>query len=151
MPTFSKNIAENNKMPFYSVLETTGILVQLMSKFLEQAKTKSKNKDSRITNALKYIHENTDKDISVSALANMACVTEDHFIRLFKREMNCTPIKYINSKKIEKAQLLLITTNLSIRNIAMELSIDNISYFNRIFKYYANKTPGEYREEYMAV
>lgn len=147
-PIFSQYIANSNKMSLHSSIETQGILYILMAKFLELIRMKSNNKDSRINNCLLYIHENIDKDISIDQLANIACITEDHFIRLFKKEMNCTPTKYINLKKIEKAQLLLLTTNMSIRNIAFDLSIDNISYFNRIFKQYTGKTPTQYREEY---
>lgn len=62
--------------------------------------------------------------------------------------MECTPLKYINLKKIEKAQLLLLTTDISIRDIALELAMDNISYFNRMFKLHIGKTPTEYRAEY---
>lgn len=148
MPTFSRYIADNNKMPLHSVVETQGILMQLMSRFLGQSKMKSRNKDARINKCLQFIHENTDKDISISQLADISCITEDHFIRIFKKEMNCTPLKYINMKKIEKAQLLLLTTKLPIREIALELSIDNVSYFNRIFKQYVGKTPTSYRDSY---
>ena len=147
MPTFSSYVAANNKMPFYSVMETEGILQQLLSRFLEQAKKKSNDRDSRVNHSLKYIHENTNKNISLTELAGISCVTEDHFIRLFKKEMNCTPTQYILSKKMEKARLLLITSEMSIRDIAMDLSIDNISYFNKIFKHHTGKTPGNYRKD----
>lgn len=148
MPTFSQYVADNNKMSAHSVLETQGILCQLISKFLATASVKSGNQDIRISKSLRYIHENTDKDISVTQLADMACITEDYYIRTFKKVMNTTPLKYINMKKIEKAQLLLLTTDMPIKDIAMELSIDNTSYFNRIFKQYTGKTPGEYRAVY---
>lgn len=147
-PTFSEYVAYNNKMPICSVVETQGILYQLMSKFIEKAKIKSGKKDARIGSSLKYIHENIDKDISIQKLANMCCISEDHFIRIFKKEMDCTPLKYINLKKIEKAQLLLLTTDMPVRDIALELLIDNISYFNKIFKQHTGKTPGQYRMEY---
>lgn len=147
-PTFSQYIADNNRMPMHSSIETQGILYQFISKFLETAEIKTNNRDIRISKSLQYIHENINKDISVSGLSNIACLSEDHFIRLFRNEMGYTPLKYINLKKIEKAQLLLLTTDTPIRDVAFELSIDNISYFNRIFKQYAGKTPGEYRSEY---
>ena len=146
-PIFSEYIANNNMMPQHAKMETQGILYQLMSKFFEGATMKSGNKDERINKSLQFIHENTDKDITISQLADISCITEDHFIRIFKKEMNCTPLKYINLKKIEKAQLLLLTTEMPIREIAFELSVDNISYFNRIFKQYTHKTPSQYREE----
>lgn len=147
-PTFSQYIADNNRMPVYYSVETQGILYQLMSRFLKKAIVKTSNRDSRISRSLKYIHENIDKDISVSDLSNIACISEDHFIRLFRSEMKYTPLKYINLKKIEKAQLLLLTTDTPIRDIALDLSIDNISYFNRIFKQHTGKTPGAYRSEH---
>lgn len=145
MPTFSKFIADNNQLPVHIQLETRGILYQIMAKFMELAQLKSRYKDVRIDKCLRYIHENTDKDITLSQLANISYITKDHLIRLFKKEMGHTPIKYINLKKIERAQLLLLTTDMSIVDIALELSIDNISYFNRLFKQYTNYTPSQYR------
>ena len=146
-PTFSQFIALNSKMPFHTFIETQSILSLIMSKFIEGRENKSLNKDKRINKSLRYIHENIHKEISIVDLANLSCVSEDHFIRIFKKEMNQTPIKYINQKKMEKAQLLLLTTDFSIRNIAMELSVFNISYFNKLFKQYTGKTPLQYREE----
>lgn len=148
MPTFSQYIADNARMSPHAAVETQGILLQLIAKFFETAKVKSRHTDTRVTKCLQYIHENTDKDISISRLADIACITEDHLIRIFKKETNVTPLKYIHTKKIEKAQLLLLTTEMPIRDIAMELSMDNTSYFNRIFKSYMGKTPTEYRESY---
>lgn len=147
-PTFSQYVAYNNKMPVHSLVETQGILHQLMSKFIEKGDIKSDKKDERIIRSLRYIHENLDKDISVKAMAANQYVSEDHFIRLFRKEMNCTPLKYVNSKKIEKAQLLLLTTEMPVREIAMEMSIDNVSYFNKLFRQFTGKTPGQYRAEH---
>lgn len=147
-PTFSQNIADNNRMPVYSIMETRGILYQLMSKFLISAKIKSIDMDVRVNRCLQYIHENIHKDITLSDLADVACITEDHLIRIFRKEVKLTPIKYINLKKIEKAQLLLLTTDMPIRDIAFELSADNISYFNRLFKNHTGKTPSQYRDEF---
>jgi AraC-like DNA-binding protein len=146
-PTFFRYVAGNNQSPYHVQVETRSLLAVLMSRFLEYRVRKTIDKDARINKSLQYIHEHIDRNISINDLAAIACVSEDHFIRLFKKEMLQTPKKYINAKKIEKAQLLLLTTNSSIRNIAIDLSVDNISYFNRIFKQFTNKTPGQYREE----
>lgn len=147
-PTFSRYMAESNKMSLESVIETKGILYQLISRFLKNLKIKSNYKDARINKCLQYIHENTDKNITINNLSGIACMTDNHLIRLFKKEVNTTPLRYINSKKIEKAQLLLLTTDIPIRQIALELSFDNISYFNRIFKEYTGKTPSEYKKQF---
>lgn len=148
MPSFSQYIAANNSLPMYSILETQGILIQLLSYFLKDATPKHKYEDERINSCIKFIHENLDKDLTISQLADISCLTKDHLIRIFKQMMGYTPIKYINLKKIEKAQFMLLTTDMTVSEIALELSFDNISYFNRLFKQTINITPSEYREIY---
>jgi len=147
-PTFSQYIADNNKMSLHTGIETQGILFQLMSRFLAMLRMKSSDKDYRVNKSLQYIHENIDKEISIFQLSDIACLSEDHFIRIFRKEMKCTPLKYIHLKKIEKAQLLLLTSYMSVKDIAFELSIDNVSYFNRLFRQYVGMTPGQYRVQY---
>ena len=57
-------------------------------------------------------------------------------------------LKYINRKKIEKAQLILITDDMSIKNVALNLAFEDYSYFNRLFKKITGITPQEYRTSY---
>jgi AraC-like DNA-binding protein len=147
-PSFSRYMAHNNKLPPHVLLETQSILSMLTAHFIEFRVRKTIDKDARINKSLQYIHEHINQDIPLNNLATIACVSNDHFTRLFKKEMRQTPVKYINIKKIEKAQLLLLTTGSSIRDIAMDLSIDNISYFNKLFKQHTGFTPLEYRKEY---
>lgn len=147
-PTLSRYIADNDKLPFHSMVETQGILSQIMSRFLSRKTEKLESKDHRINIALQYIHENIHNSIQLENLSELLHIGNDHFIRIFKSEMEYTPLKYIMLKKIEKAQLLLLTTDLSIKDIAYELSFDNLSYFTRLFKSYTNKTPSEYRSNF---
>lgn len=145
-PTLLRNIAEEAQQPEYTVLETKGILLQFFSRFLKYATVKSDISDERIVRVLSYIRRNIDKNIKISQLSDICSLTDDHFIRLFKKEMQCTPIHYINQKKIEKAQLLLIIENVPIKDIAYGLSFENISYFNRLFKRLTAYTPTQYCE-----
>ena len=55
--------------------------------------------------------------------------------------MKTTPIKYINQKKIEKAQLMLFTGHRSVKDIAYALAFNNVSY-----KRFVGCTPIEYKE-----
>ena len=54
----------------------------------------------------------------------------------------------INQKKIEKAQLILITEDIPVKNIAYLLAYEDHSYFNRLFKKITDVTPQQYRELY---
>jgi AraC-like DNA-binding protein len=143
-PTLLQNIAQEAHQPEYKVLETKGILMQLLSRFFQYATPKSEVSDERIIKILNYVRKNIDKKIKINQLSDICNLTEDHFIRLFKRELRCTPIQYINQKKIEKAQLMLIVKKIPIKDIAYSLSFENISYFNRLFKQITHYTPTQY-------
>lgn len=147
LSSFRGNVAHSKKMPPGVITETQGILRVLMSRFMAAAGSKPARGDARVKQSLRYIHGHIDSEISVASLARSSYITTDHFIRLFRRHMGMTPLEYIHMKKIERAQLLLVTTDLSIREVALELSLDNISYFNRLFKRQTGRTPGRYRRE----
>lgn len=55
--------------------------------------------------------------------------------------------KYINSKKIEAAKSLLITTELSVKEIANMVGVPDDNYFSRIFRKYVGVSPIEFCNE----
>lgn len=130
----------------HELLETNGILFQLLSHFMVYSKDKYDIVDNRILRVVKYIRNNIHKDISIEELKDMCCLSKDHFIRLFKNDLQETPTQYIIQRKIERAQLMLITSDLLIKDIAYELSFENLSYFNRLFKKATGLTPSDYRK-----
>ncbi|WP_455584040.1 AraC family transcriptional regulator [Bacteroides sp.] len=148
-PTLIQNIIKNKQRTFWSKVESQGILYQLMALFLKEAKPKIEVSDDRIQKILSYIRKNIYKPINIDSLAEMSCLSKDHFIRLFKKEVNITPLQYINQEKIKKAQLILITDNMPIKNIAYLLAYEDHSYFNRLFKKLTEVTPQQYREMYL--
>jgi AraC-like DNA-binding protein len=145
--TLLQNIALNSQRTYYSMIETQGILLQLLSRFLEFATDKMSIVDNRIEKSIGYIRKNITSPMSTGMLAEICFLSEDHFIRLFKREFDQTPLQYINQKKIERAQLMLTISNLSIKDIAYSLSFDNLSYFNRIFRKITGYTPSQYQQK----
>lgn len=136
-------------------LETQGILLQLFSRFIKTGDgspgTPIFNQNKKISNAVRYIQQNISKPISLSELAEACNLSNDYFSRLFLKIMGTRPVDYINRKRIESAQLQLITSNDTIEKIALEAGIDNFSYFNRMFKKYSCVTPGEYRRLHQLV
>ncbi|MDR3094295.1 MAG: AraC family transcriptional regulator [Bacteroidales bacterium] len=145
VPTLMQNIAKNNQFPFYSVVETKGILLQLFSRFLNNASFKHEIADKRINKAIRYIQENISRDINIGELAKTHYLNPEYFIRLFKKQVQCSPLQYINQKKIEKAQLMLIIGEQSLKEIAFSLSFENMSYFYRLFKKITGVSPVQYR------
>ena len=147
-PTLIKNIIKNKQRTFCDKVESRGIVYQLMARFLKDAQPKAEINDDRIQKVLSYIRKNIYKTIDIDSLAAISCLSKDHFIRLFKKEVNNTPLQYINQKKIEKAQLILITDSMPIKNISYLLAYEDHSYFNRLFKKLTGVTPQQYRDRY---
>jgi AraC-like DNA-binding protein len=83
--------------------------------------------------------------LEIRKLAQRAFMSEDHFIRIFRREMGETPNAYIIRLKMERAELLLVTTQLPVKCIADMVGYDEVPYFVRLFKKKVGKTPKEYR------
>lgn len=72
--------------------------------------------------------------------------SKQYTIKKFHEFLNMTPSQYLNKKKIDKAIELLLSTELSILNIAFECGFNNIEYFDKIFKKTMGLTPLRYRQ-----
>jgi len=145
----NEKLDSSARIAFY--IETQGILLQLFSRFI---KTENRDIDGQpdkylpnktISLALEHIHQNLNKPIKISELAQLCYLSDDYFSRLFLKIMGTRPVAYINRKRMESAQMLLIATNEPIEAIAYETGIENLPYFNRMFKKYSCSTPGDYR------
>ena len=95
---------------------------------------------------LEYIKINYMNPISIKDLANVVNFSEHYFMRFFKKYMGMTCVDYINEYRLKIATNLLETTDMSIMEIAVKVGVNNISYFNKIFKKKFNLTPKEYRK-----
>lgn len=144
-PTLMQNLIKNRQRAFCDKVESRGIVFQLLSRFFKQGQSKIEMEDNRIAKTVLYIRKHLNEAIELEKLAEISCLSKDHFIRLFKKELGTTPLQYINQKKIEKAQLLLITEELAVKEIAFQLAFEDYSYFNRLFKKITGVTPQEYR------
>lgn len=142
--TLLHNIIKNKNRSNPLKLESRGIVYQLMSRFLQSATLKDAQYDDRITTATKYIRTHISDHLTIEQLAQTSCLSIDHFIRLFRSSTGCTPLQYINTRRIERAQVLLLSSNASVKHIAFSLGYDDPSYFIRVFKRVTGMTPKQF-------
>ncbi|MCF6407268.1 AraC family transcriptional regulator [Chitinophaga filiformis] len=140
----------NNQQSLSTFIETHGILLQLVSRFLTPAVFE--NKDSghvpaKILSAISYIQLNLHRDLSVSHLAKKANLHTDYFSRLFHQHTGERPVRYIHEKRIERAQYLMVTTQMTYAEIATQTGFENIFYFSKIFKKITGMSPGNYKKQ----
>lgn len=136
------------------VIETQGILKILLSGFIKNdlpLTTEKQVNSKRIGDVLYYISEHLAEPITVHGLADYCHLNPDYFSRIFKEQIELRPLEYIQNKRIERAQLLLTTTNFSLQEIANLVGLPNISYFNRLFMRLSGQTPSVYRKTYWSI
>ncbi|MBR0037055.1 MAG: helix-turn-helix domain-containing protein [Bacteroidales bacterium] len=143
--TLANVLQEVENLLLYERMEAQGILQILLSRFLRHAQQRMFTHDRRVQNAILYIRQHIHQKIELDTLAAETCVSKDHLIRIFKQVTGETPSNYITRQKLEKAELMLATTRVPVKNIASELGYDDTSYFIRIFRKHSCMTPQEYR------
>lgn len=142
----------NKKVSFQTAgqhLETIGILKQIFSRFLEPCtnQTIAGMLKYNIQPILMHIQNNLRREIKVEELAGIACFSKDHFSRVFKTITGMAPCDFIIQKRIERAQFLLLTTDLPQKEIIEETGFKSTSYFSRIFKKNTSYSPEKYRKQ----
>jgi AraC-like DNA-binding protein len=143
--SFTDYAKRYNALTLGQKMRLRGAMLVLFSKFMQVATPKVWATDERMKEVLTYIQDHLYDNIDVDVLASIACVNKCYFIRLFKREVGVSPLRYINQKKTEKAQLLLLTADMPVKEVAYELGFFDLSYFIRLFKKKVGMTPQEYR------
>lgn len=101
----------------------------------------------RMSAVMEYTINNYQKNISLEHIARIAAMTKNAFCKYFKKRTNKTYFRFLNELRIENAcKLLLANNDLSIAEIADKSGFNNISNFNRQFKFVKQMIPSEYRK-----
>lgn len=113
--------------------------------------TELQNKDfysiSPLQRSVLYIQANFNKDITLDDVATVAGMSNAYFSDRFRAYIGTTFKKYVLNMRLDYAKKLLIYTDLSITNIALESGFNDFSNFMSLFKKTFSKTPRQYRIE----
>lgn len=104
--------------------------------------------NSDIGHALKYIEQNIESPITLQELAQASNYSLSRFKAKFKEELGITPAEYITLQKMDRAQMLLKTTDDSITDIAYQLGFSSSNYFCSVFKKTLSYSPAAYRKNF---
>jgi AraC-like DNA-binding protein len=95
---------------------------------------------------IKFILEsNIDLIQNLDDMCNITRLSESKIRAYIKKEFNQTPKIWLDTKRLEKAILLLKNTNDSITDISTSCGYSTVSWFISQFKKYHNQTPKEFR------
>lgn len=112
---------------------------------------KSKKYSHSINQAIMYINENFQSDVSLESIADYVGLNSKYLSRLFYKEVGVRISHFIRNLKIDEAKNLLIYTNEDYTNITYKLNFPSQSYFVEVFKKSTGLTPRSFREKYSKV
>lgn len=101
----------------------------------------------RLTRATDRIHDSPWDSVSLESLAQEACLSRFHFLRLFRQTFGLTPHQYIQDLRLEKARDLLTSSDLPVMHLSEMLGFANPQSFSRLFHQRTGRYPTQYREE----
>lgn len=107
----------------------------------------TKDHDYYIHEAVNYIQQNFQHDISVDEVANFCKLNRNYFSRRFKELTGSTPQEFLIQQRLTTAAELLKLTNEPIKNIADQCGYPNQLHFSQAFKKYYGLSPREWRQK----
>lgn len=137
--TFEKSIPR--KINFcYNLLERVLLICDTENPLSETAM------DTRIGKAVDYMNEHLRRKIKLENIAVYCGLSVSRFVHLFSEKTGISPLKYLEKTRIEKAQGLLIGSNMKLAEIADITGYENEYYFSRVFRKLTGKSPGGFRK-----
>jgi AraC family transcriptional regulator len=97
--------------------------------------------------AAEYIDRNLRNRLTLAEIAAEVDLNPHYFARVFKKGVGQSPHQYILEKRVERAKVLLKTTELSLVEIASQVGIATQSHFTTVFHRVTGVTPREFREK----
>lgn len=130
---------------------TKALLLQIVYLLFNNNVTRSNlpaHKDSTLNrDIISYIGERYTENITLMEIADRFHMSYKYFSRYFKKTFNTTLSDYVMTLRLEKAELLLSSTGLSVTEISLQTGFNNISFFIRSFKKAYGMTPLQYRNQ----
>ncbi len=93
-----------------------------------------------------YIRLHYHEDITLNSLADLVYLNPNYLSNVFAQVTGCTLNRYIKQIRMEKAQELLLNTNMKVSDISQAVGYPNTSYFCKSFQKMFGATPERFRQ-----
>ena len=130
-----------------SLGEISPLAVMMYDDFIQRVHKRRTNPklSPQIQKCVDYIEMNLHKKIVAADLAGLVGYTEYYLTHKFKEETGLSVTNYTRFAKIERAKVLLQSTECSVCEISEQLGFATRNYFSAVFQQVTGKTPMEYR------
>ena len=102
-------------------------------------------KDERLWKLWTAVEPHYDKPLTLTDLASIACVSEEHLRRLCKKQLGRSPMQHLTFLRMRRASEMLSTTDEKIETIAHAVGYSSAFHFSNVFVKWVGCRPSEYR------
>ena len=121
-----------------------------ISMYMENVSQEPEEQEERIINSItRFIQEHLAEEISLSVLSEEFHMNPQYISQLFKNEIGVGFLAYLTSIRMEKAKKLLLSTSLSIGEVAEQSGYGDYRVFTKVFKKSEGITPSQYRRDFL--
>ena len=139
-------IGELLSLGYLEGLEAYSVYYAVLREIFPQMVRSSVEIDKTLQSAIEYITGNWNSNFSVSDLAKKCCVSESTLYHLFQKELGQTPIRFLNSIRINVAMEYLENSNYSISTISNLVCFNSENHFRKVFYDFVGTTPLKFRK-----
>ncbi|WP_256208509.1 AraC family transcriptional regulator [Paenibacillus sp. CF384] len=141
----------NRENGLTSMLRAKLLLQETLCEFLEQGgevrlrQSEAGGSLDKVSQVLAYLDHHLADDVRLDQLAELVHFHPNYFIRVFKSVTGCSPIQYLNQRRMEKAKQWMQSTDMSVSEAAERIG-SSLYQFSKMFKQHTGVSSSDYRK-----
>jgi AraC-like DNA-binding protein len=112
----------------------------------QAALTPPPSRHAALERAREFIHGHLHLDLGIERIARAAGCSPNHLLRLFRRELGTTTVAFVRQCRVQRAEYLLRHSELPIKEIAADVGIPDLHFFNKTIRSALKLSPRAVRE-----
>jgi AraC-like DNA-binding protein len=139
---------QNVHLEWKQQLRRNWLGTEMAALVLEEGRLKANWREvERLISVLEYIEANLDAPLERENLAKLSYLSVSRFAVLFRTVLGVSPADYVREVKLQRAQSLLLSTTLTVVEIAKQCGVKSEFHFSRLFKTRFGSSPTLYRAQ----
>ena len=103
--------------------------------------------EATVASAVRWLDEHFTESVRIERIAASVFLSPDRFTEVFAAVMGRTPRDYLRHLRLERAKLLLASTDTPVADVGMQAGFGEPAYFTRAFRAAVGMTPSEFRRK----
>jgi AraC-like DNA-binding protein len=97
--------------------------------------------------ACSYISANLSYELTIESIATAARCSPNHLLRLFRKHLGLSTVAYLRRSRVQRATYLLRESDIPIKEIAAEVGIPDLHFFNKVLRSALGISPRAVRQQ----